>query len=500
MLRLSIRTKLALLLSGLSLALVAALLVTVKVSFDQGFQAYLGAELARKMEVLSIKLAEDAASPDDLQRLAAHPRRWEHYLHNAIGVPSDGEETRRDEQLRGHSLSQRRWRQEGASVEGAGRESLHRMHPPPLREGPPIWLLDAQLQVMGQGHPRLPEVADLQTFPVRVRDALIGYLGVRAPKPLDNAADAVFAAEQHRLFGLAALVAVLISVLLSWPISRYLVTPVQQLAVAMRALMQRQYEQRVPVNSQDELGELAQAFNLMAQTLGEHDVRQRQWLADISHELRTPLAVLKGELEAMQDGIILPDEPAVGSLVEEVAQLSRLVDDLHQLAVTQATHLRYRLQPLDLGALLTQLTPRLQNLMQAGQLQFHLQLPAQPLWIDADRQRLEQLIMNLAQNSVRYTHPGGEVHCQLQLTDTVILSWEDSAPGVDDSDLGHLFDRFYRVEKSRQRAVAGSGIGLSIVANIAAAHHADVSASHSRLGGLRISLMFPRATRLEPCP
>src|SRR5690606_30390968 len=225
----------------------------------------------------------------------------------------------------------------------------------------------------------------------------------------------------------------------------------------------------------------------------EQDNQQRQWLADISHELRTPLAVMKGELEAVEDGVMVMDAALTRSLGEEVNQLTRLVDDLHQLAVTQISHLRYQWQPVELGQFMQQMQARLVPLLQQAELEWELQTPEAELWVRADSLRLEQLVLNLVQNSVRYTDRGGKVRVRLERAERIRLIWEDSAPGVDEADLQHLFDRFYRVEHSRQRALGGSGLGLAIVGNIAEAHNAHITARESSLGGLAIVLDFPMA-------
>lgn len=483
--RLSIRTKLALLLSSLSLTLVAVLLVAVKVNFDQGFASYLNAVVTHRAQTLATRLASEAGSREALARLVKQRSHWRRMLRESF-IDPDAKSHRDARDSRGHP-------------DARDHRDLrdHRNHRDPPRHVPPpgglpsVWVLDTQQRPLS--YPPLPaDIDNVQKLPIRTESEVIGYLAVRAPHVLDNAVDAMFAQHQHRWFAITALVAVILSIVLAWPLSRYLVTPVQRLSRAMRALMAHDYNQRVPVTSRDELGELAHAFNRMAETLGEHDIHQRQWLADISHELRTPLAVLKGELEALQDGV-LPLEPvAITSLSDEVLQLTRLVDDLHQLAVTQVAHLRYRFEPVDLVALIEQLHPRLTALLQGARLSFDWQRPTSAAMINADRQRLEQLIMNLAQNSARYTDPDGCIKLRIDTRAGIVLRWEDSAPGVASDDLSHLFDRFYRVEKSRQRAVGGSGLGLSIVANIVAAHGASLQAMHSSLGGLMIVIDFSR--------
>lgn len=464
--RFSLATKLAFVLSSLSLALVLIIMLLVKASFDRGFERYINQSIRARMELLGEHLNQ---SPEELQALVGNPRRWERYLRVYF-----------------------REIRSGGGGEAAGMESGQR-----LRTDLPrlhffhrnVWLLGPDRQLPERVRESAPELIYLPLGDSRPPTA---YLAWRVIKPRDNPLDAHFAAEQHRLFFGIAVAAVLISCLLAWPLSRYLINPVRRLSVAMGQLTRRDYTGQVPVSSNDELGDLSRDFNLMAQALQEQDRQQRQWLADISHELRTPLGVMKGELEAMEDGLLPLDQDRVKSLNEEVNQLTRLVDDLHQLAITQVSHLRYEWQRIELKEFLQKLAERFAPLLQQAQLSWEYEA-SDGLWIMTDGYRLEQLFMNLVQNSARYTDPGGRIKVTLRGGNTVTMVWEDSAPGVAPEDLPHLFEHFYRVEHSRQRALGGSGLGLSIVANIANAHGASVSAGASDFGGLRITVNFPRA-------
>lgn len=470
MIRLSIRTKLALLLSIFSLLLIVTILLLVQASFDRGFYRYVNeAHLARMQQVVEV-VEQVAQQPGQWQRLQRDRRYWLEVLRSAYREPV---------LLGGDEMPP------GMLGKPTGR-------PDGWKKMPMVWLLDdAQRPVFG----RTPPPDHLLRLPLRNGDRVLGYLAWKPLQPHDAGAESVFVKKQQRLLLLIAAITLVVCVLVAWPLSQYLVRPIQRLSQAMQTLMQRRYEVQVPVQSRDELGDLAQDFNAMARTLAEHDRSQRQWLADIAHELRTPLGVLQGELEAMEDGVIALEPAAVSSLQEEVRQLKRLVDDLHQLAVTDLGALRYQFEAVDLVALLQSLGARMTQAAELAGLRLQLELPSSSLWIRADAQRLEQLLMNLMQNSVRYTDRGGVIRVRVfaapASADSVRLVWEDSAPGVADSDLPCLFERFYRVENSRQRALGGSGLGLAIVANIVSAHGGTVAAEHSELGGLRLSLSWP---------
>lgn len=502
--RFSLATKLALLLSALSLGLVLAILLAFKTSFDRDFDHYINEVVAERMEGLALHLAQQ---PEEFAKLLHSHRHWERFLRHYLrdpggnieepvgeGTPGrDGQpnsEPRRNHE-RGRDQEMGRYRESWRGERGEGPPSRELARWGVVRRS--VWLLDASGKFTGREP--LPPVEQLRLIPIEVDNKSLGFLAWRPIKPRDSKVDAHFAERQHRLFGWIAFFAVLVSCLLAWPLSRYLVNPVRRLSLAMGALMQRDYARRVPVVSGDELGDLARDFNVMAQTLEEQDRQQRQWLADISHELRTPLGVMKGELEAVEDGILALDHVRVRSLGEEVNQLTRLVDDLHQLAITQVSHLRYEWQTIELTQFIQKMSLRLMPMLQQARLTWTLDVPEQPLWIRADSQRLEQLVMNLLQNSIRYTDRGGAVRVTVKVginpgATSVSLCWEDSAPGVDEDDLAHLFERFYRVEHSRQRALGGSGLGLAIVANIAEAHGASIHAETSPLGGLKITLGF----------
>lgn len=489
----SVRTKLAALLSVLSLVLVASIMGVIKVSFDRGFQTYLNETTTRHLVQLAEQITLHAQAPHEWDRFISTPAQWDAYFREFRQRQSG-----QDMQIDGRppppaGLRPPRFQQ------GDDGPALHK-RPPPPGGGRPVWLLDRQYQVIFGPPMASAALAKMLKAPILRAGQPIAYVTTPGAGALADAADRVYAEQQHRLFWWIAVIAVLVSIVLSWPLSWYLVSPVQRLSRAMHALKDRQYDQRVPVSTSDELGVLAQDFNQMAQTLQHHDQQQRQWLADVSHELRTPLSVLAGELEAVEDGVMPLDINTVASFKQEVSQLTRLVDDLHLLAITQASLFHYRFTPVDFYALLKRLQPRLQQLLQTAGLTFEIKQLSDPVMIMGDEQRLEQLIVNLAQNSARYTDRGGHVRLSLhklplhklslQKGHNVVLKWEDSAPGVLDEDLPHLFDRFYRVEHSRQRALGGSGLGLSIVANIVQAHGAVIHAAHSTLGGLAITIEF----------
>lgn len=271
-----------------------------------------------------------------------------------------------------------------------------------------------------------------------------------------------------------------------------IVRPVLKMNGAVSRISQGEYTYRIEAERQDEIGDLARNINRLATSLDQNLNARQQWLAEISHELRTPVAILQGELEGMIDGIIPVDDTAIASLHSESLRLSRLISDLHSLTLSDIGALDYQFESLDLVSLIAARCHAASSLSSAQDITVELSLPDEPLFVRGDRQRLEQLFDNLLQNSVRYTDPEGELKIALnQQDDGILISWEDSSPGVTDEQLPHLFDTLYRVETSRNRATGGAGLGLAIAKRIVDAHEGRISASQSPIGGLSLSIRFP---------
>jgi two-component system sensor histidine kinase BaeS len=247
---------------------------------------------------------------------------------------------------------------------------------------------------------------------------------------------------------------------------------------------------RVDPDGEDELGRLARGFNTLAATLGAAQKARQQWIADIAHELRTPLSILRGEIEALQDGVRPLTPAAVASLGSEAARLARLVEDLHTLSLSDLGALTYHKEPLDLAEVVTDVLDAQRRALQEKGLRVQLELDPATVLGDADR--LSQVFANLLQNSLRYTDSPGTLRVALRKNATSIqVLWEDSAPGVPSGDLARLTERLFRVEGSRNRASGGSGLGLAIAHAIVQAHGGELAAHASALGGLRIELSFP---------
>ena len=260
-------------------------------------------------------------------------------------------------------------------------------------------------------------------------------------------------------------------------------------------LARGQFDARAPLLSRDELAELALHVNAMAEALETSERRRRKMLADVAHELRTPLTVIRGEIEALIDGIRKAEPAALLSLHAEVLHLNKLVDDLHQLTLADAGDLHFDWQQIDLAELLRPLLDRFRARAAGAGIELTRTLPALALVVRGDSGRLTQIIVNLLENSVRYTDAGGLIVLDLARDGGhACLVIEDSAPGVPAGQHDAIFERLYRVDAARTRERGGSGLGLSICKALALAHGGSIAASPSPLGGLRIVLRLPLST------
>lgn len=329
--------------------------------------------------------------------------------------------------------------------------------------------------------------------PIVVDGRTVGWLAMTPFQSVIEVGGQRFLHNQLRASLVVGLIALLLAALIAWWVARRLLAPVKQVAAATHRLAAGEYTERVSVDSQDEVGQLARDFNQLAHTLERNEQMRRAFMADVSHELRTPLATLRGELEAIEDGVRKLDGESLRSLQAEVGMLSKLVDDLYELSLADVGALTYRKSELDIVEQLRIVLGIYRDRCAEHGLALELQLPAQPVPVLADAGRLQQLFSNLLENTVRYTHAGGCLRVAVQVEgDAVSIDFLDSAPGVDGRHLPRLFERFYRGEGSRSRASGGSGLGLAICHSIVEAHGGTIEARPSPLGGLWLNIRLPK--------
>jgi histidine kinase len=276
-------------------------------------------------------------------------------------------------------------------------------------------------------------------------------------------------------------------------VTRRIMRPVQALAAASERVADGHYSERVPVHGRDELGALAGSFNTMAAALEQTEARRRVLLADVAHELRTPLSGIKGYMEGLTDGV-LPAEPEVFNRISsDVDRLQRLVNDLEELSRLDAGVLTLRRQPVEPSALVDAIAHRLRSQAEGKGLTLRTMVgdSLPPLDIDADR--MQQVLINLVGNAIQYTNPPGAVTVSAHADGPwVRIDVTDTGVGIAATDLPHVFDRFFRVDRSRARAGGGSGLGLTIARYLVEAHGGRIWASSPGPGqGSTFSFTLP---------
>jgi signal transduction histidine kinase len=266
---------------------------------------------------------------------------------------------------------------------------------------------------------------------------------------------------QSLLVGTAA--AVLAAIAASLFVTGRIVGPLRRLAAASRRIADGHYAERVPVSSGDELGELAQTFNAMAGALEDTERRRRELIGDIAHELRTPIATLEGYLEGLLDGVVEPSPPTWARLHDEAGRLRRLVDDLQELSRAEARQIPLAIRRTDPARIATTAIDRFSGSFEEKGLEFRSDVPSNLPPVSADPDRAVQVLSNLLSNALRYTAAPGCVELQVGASDGMVeFRVHDSGIGISAEDLSQVFERFYRVDRSRSRALGGSGIGLTI--------------------------------------
>lgn len=275
---------------------------------------------------------------------------------------------------------------------------------------------------------------------------------------------------------LSALAASAAAIVVGLLITRQIIAPIQALSQASRRIAAGSYNERVKLaagnpDDVDELGQLAQDFNRMAENLEQTEALRRQLIGDVSHELRTPLTAIKGSLEALIDGVLPAEPETFEQIYQEADRLQRLVNDLQELSRVEAGAFKLDLQPLRLTDLLKTTTIRLDRQYFEKGVRLEIDIPADLPKVLADADRLSQVLFNLVGNALQYTPAGGQVTVAARRQgDEVQVSVRDTGIGVAAEHLPHVFDRFYRADRSRARLSGGSGIGLTIAKHLVEAH------------------------------
>ncbi len=517
MIRLTIQRKVFLAIFALATILVLLLALTVRWNLTQGFERYTSAAEFARLDWLIGNIEAEYAAHGNWEFIRADPERvWRRLLRPGSsgganrpggglrsgidGGTPPGEEAQ-DPRPHGPPRDDRPPRPEaGDRAPAQGNqppppfpEGPGGRPPPandPLRIGPRLALLDIDGSRLA-GNAGDKDVGAQR--PILHQGKVAGHLTLQAAPASVQQLDAAFLASQTQNLLFAGLAALGLSLLAAWLLARHLLAPIRDLTSGARRIAEGWLDARIPAGRDDELGELADNFNAMAERLGKVEESRRAWISDTSHELRTPLAVLRAEIEAMQDGVRHPDAATLARLHKQVQQLATLVDDLRltldrEPGIGNMEHLLF--SPLAL--LGESLAAFRERYAKAGIAIETIVTADGGHQVRGDADRLTQVFTNLLENSLRYTDPGGRLRITARAeAGHLALQFDDSAPAPPRSALPRLFERFFRAEPSRSRSHGGSGLGLAICKALVEAHGGCISAGFSELGGLAIRIELP---------
>ncbi len=301
----------------------------------------------------------------------------------------------------------------------------------------------------------------------------------------------MFLAAIHHYLLWASLAALLLAAVLSTLLTRRVLRPLSAMAAASRQIAAGNFAVRVEASAGDEIGELGNAFNRMADSLEKLERLRKTMVADVAHELRTPLTNLRGYLEGLADGVVPPEKTTFEMLQTEILRLVHLVEDLGQLARAEAARAYLEKQRLDLPDIVGEMLALYRPAFESRQLQVETNFAPEAETVRADRDKLLQAVRNLVENACKYTPAGGWLKISAERTPAgVRVDFANSGPGIPAADLPFIFERFYRADRSRSREAGGAGLGLAIVKELIEAHGGSVGAQ-SEGGETQVWFILP---------
>jgi len=475
----SLTLKLFLVLVTIISLIVVMMFLLMRFSFQRNFINYINQADQTQLLRIQKNLASFYSQEGSWSRLYEQPYRWREMTapESALGYNRDFNN------LTSQRPDGRLGRPGPRSAPGPG------PGPDPLYIGPRLTLFDLEYRpIIG----RARSAKGINLHAIIVDGETVGWLGVIPLQTPSSKRDIEFFRQQAGNLYIIAAIMFVIAAILSLLMAPRLLKPIRALAAGARQLAGGDFETRVSIDSRDELGQLASDFNNLSATLSVNQSARQRWIADISHELRTPLAILRGELEALQDGVRQYDEKTLVSLHSEVSRLNKIVDDLYQLSLSDLGALDYQKESIDVSKLLKTVIDSYQSRFESAGLNLQFDDNVKPFKVMADGERMTQMFYNILENSLRYTDTGGSLNVKYTVSNkSAIIDFQDSAPGVSNAALVHLFDPLYREEASRNRARGGAGLGLAISRKIIEAHYGTVEAKHSPYDGLWIRIRFP---------
>lgn len=354
-----------------------------------------------------------------------------------------------------------------------------------------IVVADSNSELMGQQY--VPESQGRPLSPPRDPSS-IGTLYI-TPEPSQGiglTALQILLQTIGRFFLWGGLIAVVFALIITFWLSRRVLAPVRALTSAAKRLGRGDFSERVKVKDKGELGELARAFNSMTEDLERVEKLRRNMVADVAHELRTPISNIKGYLEAVSDGVVAPDAATITSLTEEVNSLSRLVEDLQELTLAEAGKLKMHLRAEDIADIIRKTATATQARCEIKGVSLSLNIPEKLPLANIDAQRVSEVLRNLLDNAIAHTARNDTITVSIESSDNFIeVTIADSGEGIPEADLPNIFERFYRVDKSRSRATGGNGLGLTIVKRLVEAHGGKIEVKSEIGKGSRFTFTLP---------
>jgi len=487
--------------------LVSAIVGFIQWSLDKGMIDYVNQREVNALKPFMLQLTRLHQQEGDWQELYLDHRLFERMLKQSLKgtdfalpppgnrpPPRLGENTNLERRAppppRGHRKE--RLLKKGSQSKLQQNSPMFSRKRPPVKQHPVSYaLLDAGKNYVVGDHQKSRQYS---YSPLFIDDKVIGYLAISKRNRLVKGYELDFVEQQKDDLWYIALAVMLLVLLVTFPFARHLLSPLDSLTKGMHKLTQGHYKTRLENKRKDEFSQLSRDFNELAKTLMENENARKRWLANISHELRTPVAILKGELEAVIDGVRALSIEQIHSAHQEVSHLQCLIADLHALTSTDIGGMSYRKTSLDLVRFIDDESNKLQGYLNKAGLELVCNISVAKAMVFADQTRLCQLLDNLINNCIKYAATATKVELSLKINTTlnqVNLVVEDNGIGVEDKHLALLFEHLYRVDDSRNRKTGGSGLGLSICAHIVQAHQGSIVAKTSSLGGLAIHICMP---------
>ncbi len=350
--------------------------------------------------------------------------------------------------------------------------------------------------VFPPGNPAFPDqkrtISLERAIPVEYDGEVIAYIKIPDNPMAREPSELSFLKRARMMFFYGAGASVLVALVLGILLARQLIRPLREMNSATQAVAEGDLELRVPVRSQDEIGRLAWSFNRMNERLAAARNQRRQLTADIAHELRTPLSIILGHAEAAVDGVIPLTTENAAVILDEAERLERIVEDLRILSLADTGELKYEMELSEVKGIVEHAAAAYRSIASLRSITIVEEvqdgLPA--VLIDPDRMR--QVLNNLVANAIRYTPLGGTITVTAQMhEDLVEIQVSDEGPGIPDEDLERIFNRFYRVDRSRGREDGGTGLGLAIVRSIVAHHQGEITARNNTAAGCTFTIRLP---------